>query len=132
MGIGLKIGKQLGKLWIGRAAIALLATLLFVVAGASGASAADLSPGLQEKLDEITEQGETGRPRTPRQWEAEAAETQGMPLKRFERIVEESVDAVGEMIEVYPANVEMLTSNPETDGSPQAGEPEAEMGAMEE
>ncbi len=88
------------RVWVGRVVTALLAAALLLFS--NPASAAELSPGLQDKLDEIAARGETGRPRTTRQWEEEAEELQGKPIERFDRVIEESVEAVGEMVEMYP------------------------------
>lgn len=103
------------KLRIGRIVAACLAAMVLLFS--STVSAADLSPGLQDKLDEITEKGETGRPRTARQWQEEAEELEGKPLERIKRITEESVDAVGEMAEMYPEALGLDDARDESEAS---------------
>jgi hypothetical protein len=70
---------------------------------------ANLSSGVKAKLDELTTQGETGRPRTTRQWQNENEALQGEPGKQLERIAKESTDAIGEMAEIYPQNAKTVT-----------------------
>lgn len=88
-----------------------LATTLTAASAAAAEEGreADLSPQLEQKLDEITTPGETGRPRTTKQWQEEGEKLDGKPLETVKRVAEESADAVEEMAEVYPHVAKELT-----------------------
>lgn len=101
-----RIGAVLRALRIRQLLAALLVGAILLTTNIADAS---LSSETQANLDRVTEQGETGRPRTTGQWEAERDSLQGKPIKRLERITEETADAVGEMAEIYPQNAKTLT-----------------------
>ncbi len=69
---------------------------------------ADLKPSTKTMLNDMIARGETGRPVTTGQWQAENEQLQGEPGKQVKRIAKESADAVGEMGEIYPGNVKTL------------------------
>lgn len=69
---------------------------------------ADLKPSTRAMLSDMIARGETGRPVTTGQWQAENQQLQGKPGKQVKRIAKESADAVGEMGEIYPGNVKSV------------------------
>lgn len=69
---------------------------------------ADLSSSTKAMLNDMVARGENGRPVTTAQWQAENRKLQGEPGKQAERIAVEAADAVGEMAEIYPGNIESV------------------------
>lgn len=92
---------------------AFCASVLLLTTGAAEANAAEanlsLSADANTGLNRVIQKGETGRPRTTGQWQAENEALQGEPLNQLERISTEAADAVGEMAEIYPQNARTLT-----------------------
>ncbi len=85
-------------------AIALMGALLLT----TSVDEANLSANAKARLNDIAAQGETGRPRTSGQWEARNEALQGNPGEQLKQIAEQTVDAVGEMAEIYPQNAKTL------------------------
>jgi len=69
---------------------------------------ADLPASTKTMLNDMIARGETGRPVTTAQWQAENEKLQGDPVEQVERIAKESADAVGEMAEIYPGNAKSV------------------------
>ena len=69
---------------------------------------ADLPASTKTMLNDVIARGETGRPVTAAQWQAENEKLQGDPVEQAERIAKESADAVGEMAEIYPGNAKSV------------------------
>ncbi|MEL6353871.1 MAG: hypothetical protein AAFR58_19260 [Cyanobacteria bacterium J06627_28] len=67
-----------------------------------------LKPSTKAMLNDMIARGETGRPVTTAQWNAENERLQGEPAKQAKRIAKESADAVEEMAEIYPGNVKSV------------------------
>jgi hypothetical protein len=73
----------------------------------------------QNQLDRVTAQGESGRPRTTGQWQAEKESLEGKPVKVLERMGKEATDAAGDLAETYSQTVKDLVPGVETNGLPQ-------------
>lgn len=67
-----------------------------------------LKPNAKAALNDMIARGESGRPVTTGQWQAENEALQGEPAIQAERIAKESADAVGEMAEIYPGNIKTV------------------------
>lgn len=96
-------------------AISTLKLQRFVAAGFVGlfllttsVDTADIPASTKSMLNDMIARGETGRPVTTAQWQAENEKLQGDPAKQAERIAKESADAVGEMAEIYPGNAKSV------------------------
>lgn len=76
---------------------------------------ADLPASTKTMLNDMIARGETGRPVTTAQWQAENEKLQGDPAKQAERIAKESADAVGEMAEIYPGNAKSVVPGMENE-----------------
>lgn len=102
---------------------ALLVGLILITVSATEATAApaNLKPGVKADLERVTDQGETGRPRTTGQWQSEKESLEGKPLQAAQRMAKEAADAVGEMAEIYPQNVKTLTPGVDNGKLPQDG-----------
>ena len=69
-----------------------------------------LNQGTKDALNDFISRGKTNeRPVTTGQWQAENEKLQGQPGKQAKRIAKETGDAVKEMGEIYPDNIETLT-----------------------
>jgi hypothetical protein len=86
-----------------RAAALILAAFAFLLTVApQQARAAQSAAAIQEKAENILQDDDSNRPKTTRQWNQEARETEGKPLERTKRIVNETADAVEDWAELYP------------------------------
>ena len=107
------INRILEKITLKQALAAFFVGIIVLTAGPTAAHATEaklsLADSAQASLSRITKEGETGRPRTTGQWQAENEALQGQPLDQLDRITEEAADAIGEMAEIYPQNVRTLT-----------------------
>lgn len=57
---------------------------------------------VSKKIDDVTHQIDSERPKTTGEWKQEAREVKGSPGERLENIVEESAEAVKEFGGLYP------------------------------
>ncbi|MDB9526692.1 hypothetical protein PN498_11880 [Oscillatoria sp. CS-180] len=101
-----KLSRMLSNIQWKQLAVACCVSVILLTANMPEAN---LDPGVQSRLNTLTEQGETGRPRTTGQWQAENEVLQGKPVEQAKRIGKEAADAVEEMAEIYPQNVKTLT-----------------------
>lgn len=83
-------------------ALLLGAFVMLITIPSEQAQAAQSSPAMQDKAEDILNDDESNRPKTTREWYQEARETEGEPLERTKRIVEETADAVEDWAELYP------------------------------
>lgn len=107
------------KFQIKRLIAALIVGWALIVASANGALAADLPANVKADLERVTEQGETGRPRTTGQWQEEKEALEGKPLQAAQRMAKEAADAAGELAELYPQNAKTLTPGVDNGQLPQ-------------
>ena len=57
---------------------------------------------LPNRLDRAIHQGDSDRPKTTGEWQAEALETENAPGERIQRIAGESAEAVKDWASLYP------------------------------
>jgi hypothetical protein len=95
--------KALSSLNLGRAlAIGLAGLVVAMAIAPAPALAARANQTLPREVNKILQDDDSDRPKTTGEWKAEARETEGQPLERAKRIVEESADAVKDWAELYP------------------------------
>jgi len=90
---------------------ALMVGLVLIMASANKATPVltSLAPDVKADLAKVTEQGETERPRTTGQWQAEKESLEGKPLQAAQRMAKEAADAAGDMADIYVQNAKTLT-----------------------
>jgi predicted PurR-regulated permease PerM len=97
------IDSVLRAIKIKRAFAFLLASVMIVGTFApASAMAAQNSSMTQRETQNLLDDDDSDRPKTTREWKAEARETSDQPLERTKRIVEETADAVQDWAELYP------------------------------
>lgn len=99
-----KLGKRLQpQRWISIAFVG-----LFLLTTSIDSSS--LNQSTKDALNDLITRGDrNGRPVTTGQWQTENEKLQGQPGKQAKRIAKETGDAVQEMGEIYPDNIETLT-----------------------
>ncbi|WOD40207.1 hypothetical protein [Nodosilinea sp. E11] len=83
-------------------AVGLAGLLMALAIAPAPALAARDNPTLPREINKTLQDDDSDRPKTMGEWQAEARETEGRPLERAKRIVEESADAVKDWAELYP------------------------------
>jgi len=72
----------------------------------------------QNRLEEVREKGEQGRPRTTGQWQSEKESLSGQPGKVIERMGKEAADAAGNVAETYGQTIKDVTPGLESNELP--------------
>lgn len=93
----------LGRINLQRVIAVMLASLVMIgTLAPAGALAAQTENQLRNKASDLVDDDESNRPKTTREWNAEARETADQPVERTKRIVEETADAIQDWAEIYP------------------------------
>lgn len=80
----------------------LTASLLLTINAEPSASVEKIT----QRINEVVSQSDSQRPKTTGEWNKEARETEGRPVEKLKRIVQQSGEAVQEFGEVYPETAE--------------------------
>jgi hypothetical protein len=98
-----RVAEIFSKATIKRAFAFMFASLVLASTFAPAkALAAQPSKFVNSNTTDMLDDAESDRPKTTREWRAEARETEDQPLERTKRIVEETADAIQDWAEVYP------------------------------
>ena len=79
---------------------------------------AQIDASTQNRLDEVREKGEQGRPRTTGQWQSEKESLSGQPGQVIERMGKEAADAAGNVADTYGQTIKDVTPGLESNQLP--------------